>query len=210
MDMTEIQLERLTRAAVLLLADNTTGINVEIDDQNTSWGGGGELDDPQFWTALGLTDPEAQVEHIEQGNFYPGHVPSLMDAPIDKYPNLAVMANRADALPSTDDWAEQYAVGLAVEIMCRAECSSDRPSQDEDARAAELVNMRINRTVVAAHKVMMSDAARSFMSLVPKIGNTPNVITTDVFVAHQEKGRGPRWFWQGARLDYRIVQWLNY
>jgi hypothetical protein len=210
MDMSEIQLERLTRAAVLLLADEESGINVEIANQNMSWGGMGELDDPQFWASLGQTDPQAQVETIELANFYPGHVPSLIDAPIDKYPNIAVLTYRADSLPSTDDWAEQFTVNLAIEVMCKAEGGASRPAQEEDARAAELVNMRTNRTLAAAHKVMMSSAARNFMSLVPKIGNTPNVLITDVFVRHEEKGRGPRWFWQGARLDYRIQQWVNY
>ncbi len=210
MDMSEIQLERLTRAAILLLADSSSGINSEISNQNTAWGGGGDLDDPQFWTALNQTDPEAQVEEIELENFYPGHVPSLIDAPIDKYPNLAVLTYRADAIPSADDWSEQYMVNLAVEVMCKAEGASDKPVQEADARAAELVNMRTNRTLAAAHKVLMSDGARNFMSLVPKVGNAPNVIITDVFVRHEEKGRGPRWFWQGARLDYRIQQWVNY
>src|SRR5574337_189383 len=180
----EVQLERLMRAATLLLYNN---LNNEISTQNTNWGSGsGDLDDTQFWTALGRSNPGISAEQIEAGNFYPGHVPSLIDAPIDKYPNVSVMAYQADALPNADDWSEQYMAHLAVEIMCKALCDSDKPDQDADALAAQAVNMRTHRTLAAVHAVFMSDDARTFMKVVPRAQNAPNQVITNVFVRREE------------------------
>lgn len=203
----EIALERLERAVLLLLFQN---LNTQIAAQNTSYAGAGDLDDPAFWAALGRTNPTIQAEPIANANFYPGHVPSLIDAPIDRYPNVAVMAFRADVVPSDDDWAESYLTQVAVEIMCKFVSTADSPDQTADALAAEAVNSRIKRTAAAVHSCIKSDDARHLFKTVPRIGETPNIITTDVFVRKEEKGRGPRWFWQGARMDYRVRQWVNY
>lgn len=208
MDMSEVQLERLTRAALLLLFEN---LNTEIDAQNTAWAGGGELDDPAFWVALNRTNPVIQAEHIADENFYPGHVPSLIDAPVEKYPNISVMAYQADPLAAQDDWADQFSVKVAVEIMVKAiSTTDDRSDPDADAAAAEAVNMRCHRTLAAVKAVMQAPEGRNFRGLVPKVGNTPAMLVTNVFVRHEEKGRGLRWFWQGARLDFTVQQWVNF
>ena len=118
----EVLLERLARAALLVLYD---GINTAIDAENTAFSGSDPTDDSAFWVAIGRTDPGAEAEHIASDNFYVGHVPSLIDAPVDRYPNIATMAYQADPRVSQDDWADQYMVHLAVEIMVRALCDSD-------------------------------------------------------------------------------------
>lgn len=203
--MDEVQLERVARAAIKVLYD---GLNTEIGVQNNTWADSDAWwDDSTFWTSIGQADREITVETISNGNFYVGHNPSLIDAPIDRYPNVAAMAYQGDVIPSTDDHQDQYALNLAIEIMCKAECTAERPDQEADRIAAELVNARVHRTLAAAKKVLQAD--RNFKGLVPKTANTPNEIVTNVFVRHEEKGRGPRWFWQGARLDFRIQQWVT-
>src|SRR5574341_570863 len=203
---TDLELLALERAAILLLANGTSGVNSVITARTATWAS----EDSTFYTAIGRPNPNITVESIAAGNFYPGHIPSLIEAPLDRYPNIAAIASRGDNIPSTDDWAEQYAIGLAIEIMCKAVSTSDTPDQEADALAAEIVNARIKRTVEAALAVFKTDNGRNFNKVVPTVGNTPNVITTDVVVRSETNGRGPRWLWAGARIDFRVQQWVNY
>lgn len=206
METSEVQLERIARAAIKILYD---GLNTEIAAQNSTWGATANWwDDASFWTSIGQETRSITVETIQADNFYVGHVPSLIDAPIDRYPNVCALAYSGDIIPSTDDWSEQYAVMLAVEIMVKAECDATKPDQAADRLAAELVNARTHRTLAAVKKVLEAD--RNFKQLVPRVSNTPNEVVTNVFVRREERGHGPRWFWQGARLDFRIQQWVHY
>jgi hypothetical protein len=80
-------------------------------------------------------------------NFYEGHRPSLIRAPIDKYPNVArrglSVQRRILNLPERPHG--QFNVLLYVEIMCK--------SIDDE----ETVNKRIVRTVEAVNAVMTDD-----------------------------------------------------
>jgi hypothetical protein len=206
--VTEVQLERVARAAIKILYD---GLNTEIAAQNTAFDATANWwDEGTFWASIGQDARMITVETIADGNFYVGHVPSLIDAPLDRYPNVAAMAYNAAPMPSTDDHMDQFQLSLAVEIMCRGESTSDKPDQQADRIAAELVNARTQRTMNAVRNVLAASANRNLKGLVPKPGNTPTQTVTNVFVRHEEKGRGPRWLWQGARLEYHILTWVAY
>lgn len=202
----QVEFERIQRGALIFLADASVGINARVAADATDWA----AEDAAFETATGRTLPSIDVETIESRNFYPGIQPSLLDAPIERYPNVSAFAWRADAQNTNDDHMDKYLVNLAIEIMCKAIGTDDRLDVDANVDACILAGSRLDRTITAAHKALMSDEARSLGKIVPRIGNQPNIIKTDVFVRRQEKGHGPRWFWQGARLDYRVEQWVAY
>lgn len=199
----QIEFERIQRGALRFLL---AYLNDQVISDAANWA----EEDADFEAFTGRALPTIEVEEIEARNFYPGIQPSLLDAPIERYPNVSAFAWRADAQATNSDHQDRYLVNLAIEIMVKAVGTDDRLDVDENVNACILVGSRLDRTIAAAHKVLMSDDARSLGKIVPRIGNQPNIIKTDVFVRRQEKGHGPRWFWQGARLDYRIDQWVTY
>lgn len=191
--MSQVELERIARAAMKRLYD---GLNTEITAQASAW----STEDAAFAAATGRTPTTITLEPVSSENFYVGHRPSLIDAPIEKYPNCAVMAFTADPVQSTDDWQEQFTIRLAVEVMVKA-------TEDE---GEEMVNSRILRTANAVQKVFKSSAGRNLGGIIPKMSTTPTITIGDVFAGKQERGHGPRFVWQGARLEYRIQQWVTY
>lgn len=188
----QVELERLARA---VLETMFAGINSQIAAQNTLW----DARDASFATALGRTDPQISAETIENENFYVGHVPSLINADLERYPNIAVMAYTATPNPGSGyDWSEDYVVTLAVEIMCRS------------TRTEEEVNSRVLRTVEAAHQCLMSDDARRLQGLTPQVPNAPTITIGDVFIKREGHGHGDVWYWQGGRLEYRLPTTVSY
>lgn len=202
MDKTvEIGLEKIQRSALLLLFDH---INDAIDAQETDW----IARDVDFYGHLGRPAPDFSIEAIPPENFYPGHIPSLLDAAdngeLDKYPNLSAIAYLARPQGWSDDNADAYAETLAIEIMTKS-----RKSEEE-------VNTRTQRTIEAAHSVLLSEEGRSLPTkygdeyLVPRLSTPPVVTIGDVFIVGIGGDPTDRWFWQGGRLEYTVDKYIQY
>lgn len=186
-----IELEEIGRQVLLVLFKD---LNNEIEELQAEW----VARDQEFWAHLG-TERSITVEAVPDENFYVGHVPSLINAPIAKYPNCAVYGFQASPRVSEDDHGEFYEVRIAVEVMCK----SERDEQE--------VNSRVQRTVDAAHSTLSKEGARELGGYVAGLmGGTPNITVGEVFVRREEKSRGDRWFWQGGRLEYRLDRFIQY
>jgi len=151
----------------------------------------------QEWAVLDakLEYQPIDVEMIMPENFYHGHRPSLIDAPVEAYPNCSVMAFSAS--PQISDWdhEDRYSLRLFVELMCKSD-------SDEGE-----VNSRIQRTADAAHRVLMRNP--SLGGLVDEVANTPTLEVSDVFTRMEQTRSGHKFFWQGARLEYTIMKYAN-
>ena len=133
------------------------------------------------------------VEHIAPEHFYHGHRPSLVDADVSMYPNCAVMAWSSRPGAELLDHLNINVVQLFVELMAK--------SYDNEYE----VNARIQRMADAAHDVLMDD--RTLGGLVFEIADAPSVVLTEVFQRAEVRGHGPRFLWQGARMDYTITKY---
>lgn len=194
--LSQLEINQMVRNTVTILF---YGLNDEIDRLNADWA----ERDSEFFSMLGRDNPEVVCELVAETNFYFGHVPSLLEAPIEKYPNVAVMSPNATPIATNDDHAEKANIRLWIEIMAKAQ-------GDDDDLAAEAVNNRLMRMGQAVQVTMKAPPARTLNGIVPKLGQALPLITNgDVFVRRAEKGRGPRWFWQGARLEYIVEQWIS-
>jgi hypothetical protein len=178
------KLERLQRAGLLLLVKN---LNAMIDAINAEWA----TRDTDFFTAIGRPRQAVVVEHVAPEHFYPGHKPSLMQSPIENYPNCSVMAYQANARSGGDDHGQQFDLRFAAEILVRS-------IVDE-----EECNCRIQRTVDAVHRVMLTDRTLGGAFHHPWEDFPAVTNISDVFVRYSdENGRGDRWYWQGGRLEF--------
>ena len=167
------------------------GVNVMIDLINMEKA----VEDVEFETFLEREEPAATVvEHIAAENFHEGHRPSLIAAPITKYPNCCVWTVRA--VPNSEsagsDHTSIFSNLLYIEVMVKA-----TPDEDE-----ETVNRRIERTAEAVHICLMRD--QSLGGRVSGFVSEPTINLSDVFTRKEKTAYGPHWFWQGARLEYTI------
>lgn len=188
MDLTvNVVTEKIQRQALKILYD---GLNTEIASRSAGW----ISDDTTYYASLGRAAPGFTYETIAANNFYPGIVPSLIGADLEKYPNCAVYASLANPLNSTDDTGEEYTVTLAVELMVK--------SHNSELEA----NARIMKMLEASHAVLMAN--RSLNHTVSHIG-APAITQGDVFVRRAEHSRGDRWFWQGGSLRYLVSKYIK-
>lgn len=189
-DYTEnITTETIQRQALKVLYD---GLNTEINSRQAAW----TAADTAYFASIGRAAPGFTVETIESENFYPGTVPSLIDAPLERYPNVSCYAWQASPTNSRDDDGENYNVTLAVEVMVK--------SMDNELE----VNSRIQKTLEAVHAVLLANNGLNRAVGRASI-NPPIKSMGDVFVRRAKHARGDRWFWQGGSLTYQIDKFVN-
>jgi len=184
-------LERVSREVVLILNDE---LNDEIAVQEAAWA---DLD-AEFATRMGRPYTATTIEPIGSDDLYWGHRPSLLDA-LERFPNVSVMAfdGAAQAALDTDQtWGFQDMVH--IEVLVKARESDQTPELSME----ELVNRRIQRTVDAIVTVLGRN--RTLAGLVLPIEEPPSVVIQNVVIDRPNKGRGERYAWQGATLDYTV------
>jgi len=183
-----LSLEAIQREAIKILYAN---LNDKISEMETTW----QSEDYDLLTGLDRESIEWTVEEISAENFYPGIVTSLINAPLDKYPNCSAICYTASPTFSSDDTADGYFCRLNIEIMVKSE-------KDEVE-----VNTRMHKTLDCAHLVLLEN--RDLNNLVSHITG-PKVSIGDVFVRTEGRGQGPRWFWQGGVLEYDVYKYVNF
>ena len=141
------------------------------------------------------------MERIPPERMYLGHVPSLITADINLYPNISVMP--FISRPGGDQSIDLYHGNVAtvfIEILAKA---GPYPANDESPAVGEdLVNRRTQRITDAVVAVLNRNPTLN--GLVARIPTPPSVEISDVFGKHQERDRGPRYWWQGSRIEHRV------
>ena len=183
--------ETIQREAIIVLYNY---LNDMIASMNHTWA----VEDDEFWAALSRGNEEWFVEPIADSNFYAGTVPSLINAPIEKYPNLCAICYMATPPVSLDDDGELYANTLAIEVMVKS------------INSEEEVNSRIQKTLDAVHLTFMNSLEnRTLNNTVPRL-NAPRQTIGDVFVRREKTNIGDRWYWQGGALEYVVNKFVDF
>ena len=177
-------LEVIGRQAIMALY---ASLNAELIYQTSLWA----PRDVLYAQEMDSVYQPIVLEPFKPENFYHGHIPSLLNSNVDRYPNVCAMAYQAR--PNNAMGGDQhhvYDVKLYVEIMCKSDMNEEE------------VNSRIQRTTDAAHNVLLGD--RTLGGTVLSIGDAPQVEITDVFAGTDTKNRGVRFIWQGSRTDFTV------
>ena len=179
-------LERVARQALIVLIDT---LNDELPVQEDLWAD----EDEELADKRGIDYVPITLEPIELENFYYGYQPSLINAEISKYPNVAVIADAtSEASDNTVDQVDSYLHRLAIEVMVK--------SNEEDT--SEIVNSRAQRTADAVNICMMSN--RTLRGTVHGFEGAPTANLTEVFLRKEQTAYGNIWQWQGARIEYEV------
>jgi hypothetical protein len=188
---TRLGTEVIQREAILVLYN---GLNDMITSMNSTWAS----EDEEFWTALNRGNQDWFVETIEDQNFYAGTIPSLINAPIENYPNVCAICYISTPPGSTDDDGELYNNVLAIEVMVKS------------INSEEEVNSRIQKTLDAINLTFMDSLeSRTLNNTIPMI-NAPRMSIGDVFIRKERTNVGDRWFWQGGVLEYVVNKFMDF
>lgn len=187
-----IGLEQIQREAFFTLFDGLNNAIAQMEaDMHTS--------DQEFATRTGREYVEINIEPVADAEFYEGHRPSLINSPVENYPNCSVwcasgrVSDDSDVMDHTDIFVNE----LFIELMVKAS-----PAEGE-----EFVNKRCIRTAEAAHFCLMRN--QTLDGIITAFTAMPTVNLSEVFKRQDSTGYGQEYFWQAARLDYMILKESN-
>lgn len=191
-------LERIQREAFLVLFKNLNKEQIQLDQ---AWA----TLDAQLSTETGREFDSIILETVENFNFHMGHRPSLIEAPIQRYPNISVMAyqSRPEGIAQIDQMAS---VSNRLFVECMVKSPSYESNLEEvtegQIEAERVVNSRIQRMTDAVNNVIQSN--RTLNGTIAEITQNPSVLISDVFTRRENTSYGQNWLWQGSRLEYEI------
>lgn len=188
-----------SEALVALFSD----LNAELTVQELA----GQTRDATYGSERNLPYVALTLERVETTNFHLGHRPSLIEAPIDEYPNVSVMAYQSQPAADQGDQIESWDISLFVEIMVKSP-GTDSRNRDELHHTEEIVNKRIQRTTNAVVNVLQRN--KTLGGTVLEVKTPPAVTVTDAFLRREQSGHGPVWLWQGARLEFQVEKHADY
>lgn len=170
-----------------VLAHLRANLPAAIIAQTSLWG----AKDVSFASDMGVEYEPIILEGIEDGNWHYGHIPSLINAPVHKYPNLAVLVGEMQSIPDLSiDQADEHQYPIGIEVMCK------------DLGSQERVNSRVWRTCDAIHSLFLNDKTLGGLFLE---ANFESADVSDVFIRKESVTHGTEWYWQGARLEYMTM-----
>lgn len=188
-----IGFETVTRAMRLVMAQ---GLNAEIDRQSDKWRAADlELQALGFDPGVG----QVTVEHVDPSHLHEGPHQSFLKAPPEAFPNVSVMAYLV-VPTSTSGFGDQLdssQLTLSVESMVKAGPVGD----GLDTAFETIVHRRIQRMTEAVNAVMRRNPGL-LGAVAPIQEPARGGIGQQSWVRREEKGSGPRFMWQGSRLEY--------
>jgi hypothetical protein len=191
----ELGMERFAREVLVLLAAN---LDTELDTQDAKW----NTLDEELAIALGKEYIACASDKVLGENYVMGHKPSLIEAPIEKYPNIAVMSY--ESFPSSDQGDQYFGVttSLFVETMViDGPYKEGLPGQFSEF-GEDLVNRKVQRMTEAINAIVAAN--RTLGGVAFEIGTPPRVRISDCFRRKENTGSGADYYWQMARLEYTI------
>jgi hypothetical protein len=188
-------LERVQVAAWRLLAVN---LNDEIDFMQPAW----DAIDQETADIAGTTYVPVTMEHVALQDYFRGHRPSVLTAPINRFPAVAVLTSMSRFTPIVDsDQGQAQVITMAIELVVR---SAEITGQTYEATvtAEDQVNSRCLRTVDAIRNVIARSP--SLGGSVAPIAEEPIVRILNVAQRRERTTSGLPWLIQGARLEYMV------
>lgn len=187
--------ERITREMLIVMVDN---LNTQLGVEDAKW----TTLDAELAQKLEIEYVPCLSNKVEKPNFYFGHRPSLIEAPVISYPNVSVYTNRTVASADQGDHMEGFQISVGIEAMCIAgpyqQLHSGFMREGED-----LVNKRTQRMAESIHAVVLAN--RTLTGLVAPIGTPPRVDFSEVFTRNEGiGGQGAMYYWQMVRLEYFV------
>lgn len=191
-------IEDLQLAVLTILVNQLNGV---IDDENAR----GATTDAAYQSLTGWGLGTVVAEHVAIDNFHPGHRPSMIDAPIDQYPSVAVMAYTTQQSPTNIGMDHQRDVSILLSIECLVKSDPEELDDYNVSDGEEIVERRIKRTAEAIHTVMAANRPLTGYVYDPNL--EPTVTFGEVFARNDRNdGANYRFYWQGVRFQFTFIK----
>lgn len=177
--------EIIEREAIKILYEELNDELIAVQDE---W----EDRDIEINQLTGEDPITVELELVEEDNFYYGHRPSLIEAPVDNYPNVCAIADSSSPSENEMDQFNNYEVSLAIEIMCKSLYNESE------------VNRRTVRTAEAVNRVLMRN--NTLNGNCEGFDMDPSLVLTNVFIRSDHPQGDSDWYWRAARIDYFITR----
>lgn len=180
--MLELRLEDVARATLLTVK---TYINAAIDDVWADM----VAEDNAFYSAMGESVPNTPKQYPAQ--FFLGSYPSVLERPLEDYPNVAVVCYRHR---SAEDAGDQYEL-----INNRIFVEAFVVHEEEGA-----VNRMANRYAKALHKVLAEHRSMDDADIVFGGEFSPDIDVSNAAVRRVDQFQEDLVYIQGCRLEWDL------
>lgn len=187
--------KKIARAALKILFQN---LNDKMDEMETIW----DDEDEDFMVAINRGAPNWTWEYVKDENFHEGSMPGIINSPPDSFPCVMVSCHEGNPTGSSDDTGELYNYILDIELIAK----SGEFTEEYNYDLAHQVTMRLERLKEAVILVLLEN--RTLNNMVPEI-SAPRWTTGDVYVRRIEKGKNPKFYYQGASIRYVVNKYLK-
>lgn len=185
--------EEITRACRMVMLDQ---LNDEIQVQAERWKA---ADLAAYEMGLDPGVGQIDIPEIPVGNFYAGPVRSIIDAPLENFPNISMMAFATVPSGSQFDQFDSSDVTMFIETLV----TSGPVAEGLEVAHETIVHRRIQRmtaavaVVVARNQTLLGTAHNLRTPPRGGIGNSS-------WLKRQDRGAGDRYVLHGSRLQYTL------
>lgn len=195
-------LEVIEQQMIVLLMER---LGAQLKVQEAAWEG----IDKALAKALDQPYRPVELEPIKPGNFFKGSRPSILNQSVERFPSIAVMADRARPDPegSQMDWRNVFRDFVWVEAYVRSDA---RKTNDPESllEAEGIVNSRAKRTGEAIIQTVLSEPTLG--GVVQPLGE-PMLTSDEPFSikAVEQERRGETWTFQAVRVDFTVKKYSD-
>lgn len=196
----ELGNERIYREALVILAGS---LNAELSVQDAKW----TTLDKDLAALLQIEYVACTSDKVQPQNFYPGHIPSLIMAPVSAYPNVSVMSDQVVPAPV---FGSDHYNGARLPLIIESIVLDGPYTSDDDfhRNGEELVNKKVQRMAEAIHAVIGDNPTLN--GLVMPIVDEPRVIFSECFRRSESTSYGADYYWQGVNMTYQVDKVVNH
>lgn len=156
--------------------------------------------DRDYCAMIGAQFEPTIIPKVKDSNFYTGTKPSLVQAPLDRWPSITAFCGELVPAGDQPDHFGTLNIPIYVEVLCAA-----GPVEQEEIYNAkgivteEILDRMLSRLTDAVHLCIMRNPTLGILA-----GNLtpPSLITSQPFARAEEKGTGTRYIFQGRQLSY--------
>jgi hypothetical protein len=189
-----IEAEQVQRAAKAQLIKYLPSITKQLQ---YSW----DQRDKEYYEITGFEFNRILIPQVEKNNFFTGIKPSLMEASLDRWPNITTTCHDFKPASFQPDQFDVVEATLFIDILCKSEPIKQENLHDEEGiKLEEELDSKLQRLSDAVHMSIKKNASLGGV-LTGEISNPPVAKTSEPFVRNEPS---PVCILQGRLLEYKV------
>lgn len=193
--------EMVQRAAILQIKTN---IDAQMEVQENLW----EQRDREYAQLMERAYVKTPLAPIEADNFYTGQRPSLVEAPLERWPNVTARCEEAQAFGQQADQYDTFSMSLFVEVLCAVGPGPDpNDPVNDDHDLEDQIDRQSHRLTAAVHCAIRLDP--SLGGMIHPIQNPPTITPSLLWTRKGDEapGSGDYYYFQGKQLKYTVTSY---